>query len=106
MSTKEIEVPNDRETAIEITGTNVAMNLDTLEEMASDIDELVDALDDMRDMSTEVEQFADALRELDADLHRHVGVLRKIMASMFVEDEAALFTPDLHQYRPQKPDAK
>ena len=81
MSTNELI---DDEMATSWVGTNANMILDTLEEAANDIDELVSVLEHLSDQPEDIEQFAQAQRELDRDLHRHVQILRKKMKVSFV----------------------
>lgn len=79
------ELPSETRLSIEAVGTNADLILDTLEEAAKDIDELVTELDGMSDLPEDIEQFAEALRELDCDLYRHVKTLRKKMKVSFVK---------------------
>ena len=81
------ETPSKTRSAIEMVGTNADLILDTLEEAANDIDELVGVLGHLDDLPEDIEQFAEALRELDCDLYRHVKTLRKKMKVSFVSSD-------------------
>ena len=63
------EMPNDLGSPIEMVGTNAAMILDTLEQAANDIDELVGVLEHLSDLPEDIEQLAAAMRDLNCDLY-------------------------------------